>query len=215
MPPTARTSPEAVLKIASELADAEGLRGVGVRAIANRLGISPGTLYNVVGDIDDIILRVNEQVLIGLRIALEASVVPGEDPMRNILKAATAYIDYVLANPKRWSMLIEYSLGSDKQLPRWYRTSLDATIGTVDSLLQPLISARRERQRAVTILWAALEGLSSLSASDKLSLVSDEDPRVLVKLLISQFLAQYQTSNSESSKSAPQRPAVRVAARRK
>jgi hypothetical protein len=41
------------LKVASELADAEGLRGVDVRAIATHLKISPGTLYNVNGDIDD------------------------------------------------------------------------------------------------------------------------------------------------------------------
>ncbi|MEW6436201.1 MAG: WHG domain-containing protein [Pseudomonadota bacterium] len=195
------------MKVASELADAEGLRGVGVRAIAAKLQISPGTLYNVIGDIDDIILRVNERSLIGLRDALRNAAATERDPMTNVLAAAKAYVDFVRANPRRWSMLIEYTLATDKELPPWYHKTLDETIGTVDQLLRPLIAGRRDRQRAVTILWAALEGIASLTATGKLSLVSDEDPHVLVKLLISRFLGTYQSEDiTEDRREAVSRP---------
>lgn len=193
VPPLPKTSPEAILKVASELADAEGLRGVGVRAIAAKLKISPGTLYNVIGDIDEIILHVNEQSLIGLRDALRDAIVAEQDAMANVLAVAKAYVDFVRANPKRWSMLIEYSLATDKELPAWYHATLDQTIGIVDQLLRPMISGRKDRQRAAAILWASLEGIASLTASDKLSLVDDEDPQVLVRLLVSRFLGTYQS----------------------
>jgi AcrR family transcriptional regulator len=207
MPPVPKTSQETILKVASGLADADGLRGVGVRAIAAKLQISPGTLYNVIGDIDDIILRVNEQSLIGLRDALRNAAAAERDPMTNVLAAAKAYVDFVRANPRRWSMLIEYSLATDKELPAWYHKTLDETIGTVDQLLRPLIAGRRDRQRAVTILWAALEGIASLTATGKLSLVSDEDPHVLVKLLISRFLGTYQSEDiTEDRRETVNRP---------
>lgn len=207
MPPLPKTTEEAILKVASELADADGLRGVGVRAIAAQLKVSPGTLYNVIGDIDDIVLRLNEQILIGLRDALRNAIAGERDAASNILAVAKAYIDFVRANPKRWSMLIEYSLATDKELPGWYHRTLDETLATVDHLLQPIIPARRERQRAVAILWATLEGTASLAASAKLSLVSDEDPHVLVHHMITRFLGTYQSEEIlGSAKRAVNRP---------
>lgn len=193
MPPLPKTSQEAILKVASELADAGGLHGVGVRTIATKLKISPGTLYNVIGDIDDIILQVNEQILVGLRKALQDAIVADRDAMSNVSAVAKAYVDFVRANPKRWSMLLEYSLATDKELPAWYHHTLDQTIDTVDQLLRPMISVREDRRRAVAVLWATLEGVASLTASGKLSLIDGADPQVLIDLLIARFLGTYQS----------------------
>jgi len=208
MAPLHKTSPEAILKVASELANAEGLRGVGVRAIAAHLKISPGTLYNVIGDIDDIILLVNEQMLIRLRDALRTAIVADRDAMSNVFAVAEAYVDFVRDNPKRWSMLMEHSLRSDKELPDWYQNTLDQTIDVVNQLLRPMIPDRKERQRVVAILWATLEGFASLTASGKLSIVSHDVPHLLVSLLISRFLGSFQ--HDETSKEARQ-PANRSA----
>jgi AcrR family transcriptional regulator len=211
VPPAQKTSQEAILKVAAELAEAEGLRGVGIRAIAARLRISPGTLYNVVGDIDDIILRVNEQTLTRLRDALLAAITAGRDAMSNVTAVADAYVDFVGANPRRWSMLIEYSLASDRALPGWYRETLDQTVASVDQLLQPMIPDHRERRRAVAVLWATLEGVASLAASDKLSVVNDDGPHVLVRLLITRFLGSFQ---SEPAAEKARRPVSRPSPRR-
>jgi AcrR family transcriptional regulator len=213
VPHVHKTSREAILKVASALADAEGLRGVGVRAIAARLGISPGTLYNVIGDIDDIVLHVNAQTLIRLRDSLQAAIVAGRDAMSNVFAVAEAYVDFVRANPKRWSMLFEYSLASGKDLPGWYRETLDQTVATVDQLLRPMIPARNERQRVVAVLWAALEGVASLAASGKLSVVNDDDPHVLVRLLVSRFLGSFQSEEiAEKPRPPVGRPPRRKAA---
>jgi AcrR family transcriptional regulator len=211
VPPVQKTSQEAVLQVAAELADAEGLRGVGVRAIAARLKVSPGTLYNVVGDIDDIILRVNEQTLIRLRDAMLAAIVPGRDAMSNVTAVAEAYVDVVGVSPRRWSMLIEYSLASDKALPGWYQESLDQTVATVDELLRPMIPDRRERRRTVAVLWATLEGVASLAASGKLSIVNDDGPHVLVRLLISRFLGSFQSGVPGKAGRPVSRPSRRKA----
>lgn len=187
MAPRNKTSPEEILKVATELAEADGLKGVGVRAIANRLGISPGTIYNVVGDVDDVILRVNAQTLRTLQRVLSQELLPHRDAMANVFAVADTYVRFVLANSRIWGMILEHSLASDKTLPDWYRQELDKTVDLVDCVLRPVISGTKDRKRCVAALWAALQGLASLAASGKLSMVGQDDPQDLAQLLIARF----------------------------
>jgi AcrR family transcriptional regulator len=187
MPPRNKTSPEEILKVATDLAEAEGLRGVGVRAIASQLGISPGTIYNVVGDVDDVILRVNAQTLKALQEVLSRELQPQRETMANVFAVADAYVCFVLTNTRIWGMILEHSLASEKTLPDWYQQELDKTIDLVDCVLQPVISDKKHRKSCVAALWASLQGLASLAASGKLSMVGQDDPRDLTRLLIARF----------------------------
>jgi AcrR family transcriptional regulator len=191
--PRSKTSPEAILKVATDLAEADGLRGVGLRAIAAQLGISPGTIYNVVGDMDDVVLMLNAQTLQRLQKVLLSEILVGREAMLNVFAVADAYITFVLDNAKSWSVILEHSLASDKKSPDWYQEELDKTIGLVDRVLKPIISDKRERRRSVAALWAALQGLASLAASGKLSMVDQDDPHDLAHLLISRFFGLSQS----------------------
>ncbi len=212
MPPRSKTSPEAILKVAGHLAEADGLRGVGVRAIAAELGISPGTIYNVVGDIDDVILLLNAQTLQRLQKVLLGEIMTGREAMENVYSVADAYVTFVLDNAKSWSVIIEHSLASDKDLPDWYQEELDKTIGLVDRVLKPIISDKRERRRSVATLWASLQGLASLASSGKLSMVDQDDPHDLARLLISRFFGLSQSGNiSRARKETTHRVAQKTA----
>jgi len=197
VPPVHKTSADAIVMVASELAESQGLRGVGVRAIAARLQVSPGTLYNVIGDIDDIVLRVNERTLVRLGDALLAAVDPDSEALPNLFAMADAYVDFVTDNPKLWSMLLEHTLGSGRELPDWYQETLNRTVATVDHLLRPLIADPIERRRAVAVMWATLEGTASLTASGKLSIVDPSGPHELVRLLIARFVGSFQRGHDQ------------------
>jgi hypothetical protein len=157
-------------------------------------------------------LLVNEQTLIGLRNALRTAIVPGREVMQNIPAMAGAYIDFVQGHSRRWSMVIEYSHASDKPLPGWYDRRIEETAGTVEEVLRPMIPRARERQRVVAVLWAALEGFASLTASRKLSHVVGDDPHALVKLLLLRFLGTFEPgAESDAADDAPRRPRRRRA----
>jgi hypothetical protein len=115
--------------------------------------------------------------------------------MLNVFAVADAYITFVLANAKSWSVIIEHSLASNKSLPDWYQEELDKTIGLVDRVLKPIVSDKRERRRSVATLWASLQGLASLAASGKLSMVDQDDPHELAHLLISRFFGLSQSGD--------------------
>ena len=52
-----------VLDAAQEIIEAQGLAGLSAREIARRIGYSPGTIYNVFANLDDVVLNVEARVL--------------------------------------------------------------------------------------------------------------------------------------------------------
>ncbi|MCT7373655.1 TetR/AcrR family transcriptional regulator [Chelativorans salis] len=180
--------PEIVLDVAGRFAAREGLRGVAMRRIAQEVGVVPGSIYNVVGDIDEIVLRLNARTLRRLQEHLRRAADPQGKAAANTLAFAEAYLDFVAANPRLWGVILEHTMPGGEPIPGWYAAELDQTTGLVDRVLEPLFPDEAERTRTVTALWAALHGLASLATSGKLSVLNDDDPRDLARLMVTRFL---------------------------
>ena len=52
-----------ILDAAQEIIEAQGLAGLSAREIARRIGYSPGTIYNLFANLDDVVLNVEARVL--------------------------------------------------------------------------------------------------------------------------------------------------------
>jgi AcrR family transcriptional regulator len=185
-----------VLEAATALATAEGLRGVAMRRIAEAIGYAPGSIYNAVGDLDDVVLRVNGATLTGLAAALEAALAarpehaPASAPEARALVLAEAYLDYVSARRLLWGMLFEHTLPAGRTAPDWFREMRDAPVQVVMGALGPLFPGdAAERRRAVLTLWAALQGVVAMALSGALAALGDEaEPRRLVRLLVARYV---------------------------
>ncbi len=66
MPRPAQIDRDSVLSAALELADADGLAAVSMRAVAERLGVTPMALYRHVGDKDGLLDGLVERLLVEL-----------------------------------------------------------------------------------------------------------------------------------------------------
>ncbi|NEU10578.1 WHG domain-containing protein [Methylobacterium sp. BTF04] len=166
----------------------EGLRGLGMRRLASVIGYAPNSIYNAVGDLDAVILRVNARTLERLHAALTAALGPDRSPRDNALALADAYLAFVVADPQVWSLVFEHALAPDSAFPDWYAEALSQATDLVDGVLVPLIPDAIERRQAVATLWAGLHGLASLSTSNKLAVLTPEPPRALARLLVGRFL---------------------------
>ncbi|HEV2544031.1 MAG TPA: TetR-like C-terminal domain-containing protein [Methylobacterium sp.] len=166
----------------------EGFRALGMRRLAAAIGYAPNSIYNAVGDLDQVVLRVNARTLARLHAALEAVIDPKRAARDNALALADAYLVFVAADPRVWSLLFEHLAAPDQPFPDWYAAALAEPVGLVDRVLAPLIAEPDERRRAVAALWAALHGLASLSTSRKLAVLTPDPPRDLARLLVGRFL---------------------------
>lgn len=180
--------PELVLDSAERAAVSEGLRGIGMRRIAQEVGVVPGSIYNVVGDIDDIIVRLKVRILRHLREHMRGVIDPQSDASANVLALTDAYLDFVWSNPRLWTVITEHSFSEEPPMSDRYGMELMHTLGVVDEAVKPLIPEAKEREQVVVTLWAALHGLASHAISGKLVTFIEEDRGKMARRLVSRFL---------------------------
>ncbi len=88
---TAEELRELILNAATELIEQGGLASLSAREIARAIGYSPGTLYNVFENLDDLVLTIEARLLDKLLLRLKESVANAE-PMERVARLARAYL---------------------------------------------------------------------------------------------------------------------------
>lgn len=157
------------LAAAREIAENEGLRGLTARRIAGEIGYSPGTLYNVFEDLDDLIVHLNGSTLDALYEALKG-IRLDDDPTIAVRALTEGYIQFVRDHPKLWSILFEHHLPDGRHLPDWHHEKIRPLLGLLEGALAPLFSQGQEdrRHHSARVIWSSLHGMVSLEIGGKL-----------------------------------------------
>lgn len=130
---------------------ATGFAHFSARAVAKAIGYSIGTVYNVFGTHDALVLAINartvEQWTADLHRRLED--VEGD----RIASLVRGYFDFVLSNRHAWAAIYDHRLADPADIPDWYVTVVGELTGTM----------RREVQRVLPNL--SREEVAALSRS--------------------------------------------------
>lgn len=181
---------ELILEASTELIETNGLAGLSAREIARRIGYSPGTLYNIFENLDDLVLTIEGRLLDRLSTVL--SQLPAtSSPTDNVRQLAQAYIRFTHDNPKLWNLLFEHHLPPDRAVPPWYQQKLENLMARVEDALAPLMvdADAPTLRRSARVLWAGVHGITSLSTADKLAIISAESAAPMVDDLVGFYLA--------------------------
>jgi len=181
---------ELILDAAQAIIDANGLAGLSAREIARRIGYSPGTIYNIFTNLDDVVLHVEARVLDALEKRLTEIPSDGGDGPRRVVQIAHVYLAFTQEKPRLWNLLFEHHLPAGTALPAWYQQKLEALMAHVERALGVHFAPGQEadRQRAARVLWAGVHGITSLSTADKLSVVTTESAGRLIDDLVGTYL---------------------------
>src|SRR5262245_56188008 len=88
---------EALIDAAARTIAEHGLSGLKARALADEAGCAVGAIYNVVADLDELVLLANERTLAALEQALSAATTSGHGPdwaIGQLVKLALAYLEF-------------------------------------------------------------------------------------------------------------------------
>ena len=132
---------ELILQASTELIESHGLAGLSAREIARRIDYSPGTLYNVFENLDDLVLTIEGRLLDRLSAALADVAATSLDPRERVLRLASAYLKFTHGNPKLWNLLFEHHLPPERDVPAWYQQKLEGLLSRVEEALAPLMNA--------------------------------------------------------------------------
>jgi AcrR family transcriptional regulator len=182
---------ELILHASTELIEHHGLGGLSAREIARRIDYSPGTLYNVFDNLDDLVLTIEGRLLDRLSERLNEIASKTADPRERVQRLAEGYLYFTHQNPKLWNLLFEHHLPAGHDVPGWYQQKLEGLLQRVEEALAPLMNGgdALALKRAARVLWAGVHGITSLSTADKLSIISTEAAASLVDDLVRTYLA--------------------------
>lgn len=166
----------------------KGLSGFSARQVAKDIGYTVGTLFNVFGSYDAIILQVNAATLDDLEAFMAAGVDKKTGGEKAVRKLAERYVQFAREHYLRWSALFEHRLPPETPLPEWYQAKVGGIFAMVEAPLIPLMG-RQKAAHAARVLWASVHGICELGLSGKLDIAEAESVDVLVNSLIRHYLA--------------------------
>jgi AcrR family transcriptional regulator len=187
---TAEELRELILEASTELIRENGYSGLSAREIARRINYSPGTLYNVFENLDDLVLTIEGRLLDRLLAALTEEAGSGE-PRERIFLLANRYLKFTQQNAKLWNLLFEHHLPTGRTTPPWYKQKLESLMEEVERAIAPLTRGMDEEavKQSARVLWAGVHGITALSTAEKLSIISPDAAGALLDDLIGTYIA--------------------------
>jgi AcrR family transcriptional regulator len=181
---------ELIIHATTEIVEQDGLEGLSAREIAKRIGYSPGTLYNVFENLDDILLTIEARLLDRLAERLAKTGTSGS-PQERLKRLTDAYFAFTQERPKLWNLLVEHRLPAGQEVPPWYQAKLESLVAPLESALAPLLDEMDTgaQKRAARTLWASVHGMTSMSTAAKLSPIAGQGGAALVDDLVSTYVA--------------------------
>jgi AcrR family transcriptional regulator len=176
-----------ILTLALSIVAKEGLQGLQARRIAREAGCSVGSLYNIFGDINGLIIASNIETVAALETALleSFSVSEGRPIDDRLLDLALTYCRFALENLNLWRAVFEHRLPPDQEVPLNYRADQARLLSLIAKIIAGEIDDQDLRERAARALFAAVHGIVALAVDSKLGAFEEarmqDEVRFIVK----------------------------------
>jgi AcrR family transcriptional regulator len=182
------------MNAAREIVQQDGLRALTARSLATAIGYSPGTLYNLFQNLDELALHVNAATLDALHAAVAQDGRTG-NPETDLNRMLDRYLAFLDANPALWCAIFDHQRPGDAALPDWYGERVQRLMRLVEEALAPIFAANEtgERREAAAVLWSSLHGICTLAQDGRLAQVSARSVPQMARSLIANYLAGLRT----------------------
>lgn len=181
---------------------AEGHRQMGevgfarfsAREVAKRIGYSIGTLYNVMGNYDQMILAINGRTL-DLWIEYLERRLEGTEEQR-LRVAIAAYFEFALEHRHAWTALFDFHLADDEGTPEYYQQKVTAiTEVIVRELAAALPPEHIEQAKPLArSLLATVHGHCTFALNRTFRAIGESDPLSAALDRVNDALARFSPS---------------------
>ena len=149
---------------------AKGLAGLKTRDLAQQIGVANGAVYNLVEDVDDLVLRVGLRTMARLDAALSASEAESAaPPVEMLARIAVAYCDFAAENVELWRALFEHRMQPGKDVPEWAIAEQVELFRHIQRPLAVLFPDRSPAELGVLTrsMFSAVHGMVALGLEQK------------------------------------------------
>lgn len=178
---------ESLIVAAERSVNAGGLAGLKTRELAREIGCANGAVYNLVEDVDELILRVGSRTLARLDAALTNAESDGPaSPGAILVRIAIAYCDFAAENLELWRALFEHRMAHGKPTPEWAISEQMDLFRHIYRPLAVLFPKRAPAELSVLArsLFSAVHGMVLLGLEQKLIAVPIEALRKEIATIV-------------------------------
>ncbi len=173
---------DTLIALAERSIEEQGIAGIKARDLAAQAGCSLGAIYNVVADLDDLILTVNQRTLAKIEaelagtagLSIDSLIENAPHAITQLVRLALGYLHFAAAHTQRWRALFDHRLPDGKALPDWYVARRQRMFTFVEQplrVLRPDLSPEQIAMLARSI-FSAVHGIVLLGLEEKIGDVS-------------------------------------------
>jgi len=173
-----------IVRVAREILVSDGLEGLQARRVARGADCSVGTIYNLFGNLDMVIITANADTLDELHGELLRSK-DGMSTMDAQLNAmASMYLSFAVERTTEWRAIFEHRLTTKTTVPDWYLLKQSELFAVVEGILEQTIAAPNQRLEAARALFSAVHGVIALALDEKLGIFDRNATERQVKFIV-------------------------------
>lgn len=179
---------DSLIDIAEQKVCNEGLLSIKARDLAKEAGCAVGAIYNVFGDLNDLILEVNGRTFKRLGAAVGASLAGMEQdpPAERLIALSYAYLDFAADHTNAWRALFEVEMRADGPIPDWYMKELGILFANISRPVGEIYPDLDESELHLMTraLFSSIHGIVLLGLQRRISGVPTEKLRMMIALIL-------------------------------
>ena len=156
-----------ILRAAGELlAETGSEEDVSIRAVANRVGVTPPSIYLHFADKDALLDAVCLEAFADFHAVLEQAASNAPDLRAALLAQGRAYVDFALSRPEHYRLMFMRRPGGNIEMPTEAEVTtvagLSVVIETIRAAQAEGVLVADDPVRVAMSVWAAVHGISAL-----------------------------------------------------
>jgi len=160
---------DALIQHAETRITADGLKNLRARDLARDAGCALGAIYNVFGDLTDLVLAVNARTFkrLGAAVAETLADAP-QDATQQLIVMSHAYHRFAAENFNTWRALFEIERPAGQAAPDWYLAEMGQLFAYIDaplSVLYPDLAAEK-RALLTKAMFSSVHGIVLLGLDE-------------------------------------------------
>ncbi|MHB1342030.1 MAG: TetR/AcrR family transcriptional regulator [Coriobacteriia bacterium] len=158
-----------IIQATADIVEERGPEGVTMRAVGDRIGYSPTTIYLYFKNKDDLLKHALAKAYEWMTASITDA---GGSPRERLACRAEAYVRWAINHPGLYRFMYESALlipSDDDEMAEWMRGWEISRSILADGVAEGVVPERIDLPVVTTLNWAAAHGIAMLAISGRLS----------------------------------------------
>ena len=185
-----------LLDLAEERIIQGGIEQINARALAKDAGCAVGAIYNVFGDLNDLVMAVNGRTFqrLGAHVTRSVTANSSQEPVDVLVTMGHSYLSFAQENTFAWRTLFDLEMSTDQHVPDWYMSEMEQLLALIARPVAQVFPDMGSDEVLLMTrgLFSSIHGIVLLGLEKRISAVPIEALEKMISLILNSLAASPQ-----------------------